>query len=169
MRRLFPLALLALACAHAPPSPTRVLDEAAGRAKDADAPPRVVALAAFHALLVDNQPERAGTLAAEALRRDPAEPYALTLQMLLARRDGHPEGSLDAALRLVRGAPRHPLATAAAREIQEMAGVAGSAAAFLLFAWVNYGLWQQWWLALGSYIPVVAAMLSRRDERPKST
>ena len=126
MRRLLPLALLALACAHAPPSPTRVLDEAAGRAKDADASPRVVALAAFHALLVDNQPDRAEALASDALRRDPGEPYALALQMVLARREGHPEASLDAALRLVRAAPRHPLATVAAREVQDLAGLAGS-------------------------------------------
>jgi O-antigen ligase len=51
----------------------------------------------------------------------------------------------------------------------EMAGVAGSAAAFLLFSWVNYGLWQQWWLALGAYVVVIAAMLSHRDPSAKST
>ena len=52
---------------------------------------------------------------------------------------------------------------------QEMAGIAGSAATFILFAWVNYGLWQQWWLALGAFIPVLAAMLSNRTVIPKST
>ena len=51
----------------------------------------------------------------------------------------------------------------------EMAGIAGSAATFILFAWVNYGLWQQWWLALGAFIPVLAAMLSNRTVIPKST
>ena len=51
----------------------------------------------------------------------------------------------------------------------EMAGVAGSVVVFLLFSWVNYGLWQQWWLALGAYLPVVAAMLSRSRATPKST
>jgi O-antigen ligase len=51
----------------------------------------------------------------------------------------------------------------------EMAGVAGSAAAFLIFAWVDYGLWQPGWLALGAYLAVVAAMLSRREESPPST
>jgi hypothetical protein len=50
----------------------------------------------------------------------------------------------------------------------EMAGIAGSMAAFLLFSWINYGLWQQWWLALGAYVPVIAAMLSRRDRTSKS-
>jgi O-antigen ligase len=46
----------------------------------------------------------------------------------------------------------------------ELAGVAGSVAAFLLFAWVSFGLWQQWWLAVGALIPVIAAMLQNRDE-----
>ncbi|MGZ6076348.1 MAG: hypothetical protein ACXWK6_00950, partial [Myxococcaceae bacterium] len=133
MRRLLPALVLALcACAHAPPAPTAVLDEAAGRAKDTSAAPRTVALAGFHALLVENQAERARTLADEALRRDPGEPYALMLQDLLARRDGHPEAALDAALRLVRAAPKHPLGTVAAREIQETAGLAGSLDARIL-------------------------------------
>jgi O-antigen ligase len=51
----------------------------------------------------------------------------------------------------------------------EMAGVAGSVLVFLLFSWVNYGQWQGWWLALGAYVAVVAAMLSHRGESPKST
>jgi O-antigen ligase len=46
----------------------------------------------------------------------------------------------------------------------EMTGVAGSVAAFLLFAWVSFGLWQQWWLAVGALIPVIAAMLHNRDD-----
>ena len=133
MRRLPTFLVLALcACAHAPPPPTAVLDDAAGRARDASAPPRTVALAAFHALLVENQAERARSLAEDALRREPGEPYALTLQAVLARRDGHPEAALDAALRLVQAAPTHPLATVAAREIQELAGLAGSLDARIL-------------------------------------
>jgi O-antigen ligase len=51
----------------------------------------------------------------------------------------------------------------------ELAGVAGSIVTFLLFAWVNYGQWQGWWLALGAYVAVVAAMLTHRGESPKST
>lgn len=50
-----------------------------------------------------------------------------------------------------------------------MSGVAGSAAVFLLFAWINFGLWQQWWLALGALIAVLAAMLENRGDMPKST
>jgi O-antigen ligase len=50
-----------------------------------------------------------------------------------------------------------------------MTGVAGSVAAYVLFAWINYGLWQQWWLALGALIAVLAAMLDNRADIPKST
>ncbi|HEY1908199.1 MAG TPA: hypothetical protein VGG91_19270, partial [Myxococcaceae bacterium] len=133
MRRLLPVLVLALcACAHVPPSPTATLDEAAGRAKDAGAPARTVALAGFHAFLVENQPGRARTLAEDALHRDPGEPYALTLVQVLALREGHPEVALDAALRLVQSAPKHPLATVAARQIQESAGLASSLDARIL-------------------------------------
>ncbi|HEY3587768.1 MAG TPA: hypothetical protein VGK85_11475, partial [Myxococcaceae bacterium] len=127
MRRLVPALVLALcACAHVPPSPTAVLDEAAGQARNADAPARTVSLAAFHALLVENQPERARALTQDALRRDANEPYALAMEELLAGRDGHPEAALDAALHLVQAAPRHPLATVAARQIHDAAGLASS-------------------------------------------
>jgi O-antigen ligase len=51
----------------------------------------------------------------------------------------------------------------------EMSAIAGTTVTFLLFAWVNYGLWQQWWLALGALIPVLAAMLSNRPDAPAST
>lgn len=50
-----------------------------------------------------------------------------------------------------------------------MSAVAGSAVAFLLFAWINYGVWQQWWMALGALIPVIAAMLENHGENAKST
>jgi len=50
-----------------------------------------------------------------------------------------------------------------------MSGVAGSMAVFLLFSWINYGQWQQWWIALGVLVAVVAAMLEHRDPTPKST
>ena len=47
--------------------------------------------------------------------------------------------------------------------------VAGSVVAFLLFAWLNYGIWQQWWMALGAFIPVLAAMLQSSAGNTKST
>lgn len=50
-----------------------------------------------------------------------------------------------------------------------MSAVAGSVVAFLLFAWLNYGIWQQWWMALGAFIPVIAAMLQNRTDNAKST
>jgi len=50
-----------------------------------------------------------------------------------------------------------------------MTGVAGSAVTYVLFAWVNYGMWQGWWLALGALIPVLAALLSSSSRIPKST
>ena len=49
------------------------------------------------------------------------------------------------------------------------AGAAGSLAAYTLFSWINFGLWQQWWLALGALVAVVAAMHSNSAERSKST
>jgi len=50
-----------------------------------------------------------------------------------------------------------------------MSGLAGSVVVFLLFSWINYGLWQQWWLALGALVAVVAAMLDDQGGTPKST
>jgi O-antigen ligase len=50
-----------------------------------------------------------------------------------------------------------------------MAGVAGSATAYILFAWVSYGAWQGWWLALGALIPVLAALLESSAMMSKST
>jgi O-antigen ligase len=50
-----------------------------------------------------------------------------------------------------------------------MVGVAGSAAAYLLFAGVSFGMWQAWWVALGALIPVLAAMRSSCAVSPKST
>ena len=50
-----------------------------------------------------------------------------------------------------------------------MAGVAGSCAVYLLFAWVSYGAWQGWWLALGALIAVLSALLTNGAASPKST
>jgi O-antigen ligase len=38
------------------------------------------------------------------------------------------------------------------------ATTAASASVYLLFAMFNFGVWQEWWLALGAMIPMIAAM-----------
>ena len=38
------------------------------------------------------------------------------------------------------------------------ATTAASAAVYLLFAMLSFGVWQEWWLALGAMIPMIAAM-----------
>jgi O-antigen ligase len=50
-----------------------------------------------------------------------------------------------------------------------MAGVAGSAVAYLVFAWLSYGAWQGWWVALGALVPVVTAVLTHRAATSTST
>lgn len=47
------------------------------------------------------------------------------------------------------------------REAPDLAAAAGCAAAvaYLLFAAVNFGLWQEWWLALGALACVVVGMM----------
>ena len=46
------------------------------------------------------------------------------------------------------------------------AGVAGSAAAYLLFGALNFGVWQEWWLALGALVAVIAAAAVDLERRP---
>jgi O-antigen ligase len=49
------------------------------------------------------------------------------------------------------------------------AGIAGSAAAYLLFSGVNFGVWQEWWLALGALVAVAAAALAGVKAQRTST
>jgi O-antigen ligase len=42
-------------------------------------------------------------------------------------------------------------------------GLAGSAVTYTLFCWINFGMWQQWWLALGALTAVLAAMHENRQ------
>ncbi len=39
-----------------------------------------------------------------------------------------------------------------------VATTAASASVYLLFAMFNFGVWQEWWLALGAMVPMLAAM-----------
>jgi tetratricopeptide (TPR) repeat protein len=129
---LLPL-LLALACgAHrgaAAGGPLAALEEAAARqagggqaegGQAADA--RALALAGFHALLVQGDAARAGERFEAALAREGGEPYALYGRLLLARRAARPEQALEAALLLVERAPGHPLTVPAARAVLEGTG-----------------------------------------------
>lgn len=43
------------------------------------------------------------------------------------------------------------------------AATAGSATVYLLFGLVNFGVWQEWWLALGALAAVVAALGDREE------
>jgi O-antigen ligase len=43
---------------------------------------------------------------------------------------------------------------------------AGSAAVYLFFGLVSFGLWQEWWLALGALVAVIAGLAERREPPP---
>jgi O-antigen ligase len=46
------------------------------------------------------------------------------------------------------------------------AALAASAAVYLLFGGVNFGIWQEWWLGLGAYVAVLGAMTARQPPAP---
>jgi O-antigen ligase len=87
----------------------------------------------------------------------------------------------DAALQvwLELGAPGAVLAAAVwwlafgrlARPRAEMAAaaVAASAAVYLLFSAINFGVWQEWWLALAALVGVMAALLMSPQAADPST
>ena len=45
------------------------------------------------------------------------------------------------------------------------AAIAGSAAVYLLFGLVSFGVWQEWWLALAALVAVIAALAETQTER----
>lgn len=49
-----------------------------------------------------------------------------------------------------------------------MAAAAGSAAVYLLFGAVNFGLWQEWWLALGALAAVIVGLMDGEVASPAS-
>lgn len=121
--RLIPLlcfCLLAAACAHR--SPTSVLEDAAREAAGASPSARALSLAGFHSYLIDGDADKAKSRFEAAIQKDPADPYALYGQMLFASRSGHPERAVAVALDLCERSPVHPLSTAAARLVLDMAG-----------------------------------------------
>lgn len=123
-RRLLAVLLVALAGCAPRTSPTEMLTRASTDAHQGAAA-RTLALAGFHAYLVQADAAQAQRRFDEALQKDRAEPYALYGQLLLAHRRGHPERALAAALDLCEHAPRHPLAAAAARYALEASETAG--------------------------------------------
>ncbi|WP_257452600.1 DUF3857 domain-containing protein [Archangium lipolyticum] len=109
-------------CAHTS-SPTEVLERAATAARNGGGEARTLALAGFHAWLVTGDPAAAQGRFDEALAKDPADPYGLYGQYLLARRAAQPRRALDAALAVTTRAPRHPLAVPSARYLLDMVGI----------------------------------------------
>lgn len=115
--------LTLLGCVHRLASPLRTLDEAGASAAHGGASARTLALGGFHAWLSSSDVTLARSRFEAALQKDPTDPFALHGQLLIARHDGHPERALVLALTLLERAPRHPLASAAARAVGDMVGV----------------------------------------------
>jgi len=116
MRRLLTaLALVAVtACASAPRSSLEPLRAAAASAEAGSSDPQTLALAGWSALFDGADPARAAQLAERAIEQAPADPWARLLRAELARRDLEPRAEVDELLRLIEGAPAHPLAMVAA-------------------------------------------------------
>lgn len=122
-------AVVALAgCAKRTPS--AALDEAAVKAAHEKDPAALdahtLALAGFQAYLIAGNPPLAAQRFDAAIAKAPSEPYALAGQMMIGRRESVPGKSLSAALTLLSRAPRHPLATMAARYLLESVGVSAA-------------------------------------------
>ncbi|WP_224242262.1 tetratricopeptide repeat protein [Hyalangium gracile] len=121
------LALLALVagltgCPRRPPSATDLLENAAEQAQKGGGEARTLALAGFHAYLVQGDAQAAQARFDAAIAKDPGDPYALMGQSLLARRVGAMDRALAAMLALVARAPNHPLAVPATRYILDQVG-----------------------------------------------
>lgn len=130
MRRTRLVLLLALsfaACARRIAPPTEALEDAAKRAgPGADA--RTLALAGFHALLLEGDATKATTFFDDAVKKNDGEPWALTGQVLLAQRVMVPQKALAASLALLEKSPRHPLAPVAARVVLDTASLSSETA-----------------------------------------
>ncbi|WP_426747951.1 tetratricopeptide repeat protein [Myxococcus faecalis] len=113
-------------CSHSPtPSVApRVLESAAEKARSGTDEARTLAFAGFHAYLMEGDAAVAQQRFDAAVAKDPADPYALIGQHLLARRAGRPDRALVAALEVVTRAPTHPLALIGARYALDTVGTA---------------------------------------------
>lgn len=112
------LAVALAACAGAPVA----LDRPEGDAAAGDASPRALARAGLDALVLRNDAATAARRLDEAARREPRDPWAHLGRALLARRQLDDAGEVRELLALVEGAPDHPLASAAARRLADLAG-----------------------------------------------
>src|SRR5262249_46610693 len=115
------LAILSFQCVRSS-QPLDSLRDAATAAKSGDAGSRQLALAGFHALLVQADFAKAQSLFETAVKRTPPDPYALMGEIIIQQRLAHPERALLAALELCERSPAHPLASAAARYVFDVAG-----------------------------------------------
>jgi O-antigen ligase len=57
---------------------------------------------------------------------------------------------------------------AAPRRDSVAAGAMASAAVYLLFGLISFGVWQEWWLALGALVAVVVALSRRGSPAPRA-
>lgn len=125
MRRTRLVLLVALslsACVRRSAPPTEALEQAAQRVgPGADA--NTLALAGFHALLLEGDAAKATTLFDDAVAKHDGEPWALAGQLFLAQRVMSPGKALAASLALLEKAPKHPLAPVAARVVLDTAGL----------------------------------------------
>ncbi|MBS1152551.1 MAG: tetratricopeptide repeat domain protein, partial [Myxococcaceae bacterium] len=126
LRLLAALLLVVTGCIPHVRSPTEVLETASKDALLPDASARTLALAGFHALLVESDASKAQKLLDSAVAADPREPWGLYGQQVLAMRVAHPERALLAALDLGERAPKHPLASVSARVVFDLSGTAGA-------------------------------------------
>ena len=117
--------LFLAACAHRVSNPTEALENAAAKAGPGSNA-RVLALAGFHALLMEGDAKKAQGLFDDAIAKDASEPLALTGQAVLAQRVALPLKSLVAALDLIERQPRHALTPVAARIVLDTAGLSKS-------------------------------------------
>lgn len=123
-RTLVLLVLFASACVRRIETPTSMLEDAESAASSDRANAHTLALAGFHAWLVQNDPEKARTRFAAATGSDPREALALYGEALLALRVSKPEEAVRAALDLCERAPKHPLCASASRIVFDAAGAA---------------------------------------------
>ena len=128
MRRLLRVAVLVVlsGCVRRVVPPTEVLDLANEAASQPTADARTLALAGWHALIISGDVDEARARFDKALGLTSKEPWALYGHALLALRSESPQRALVAALDLCERNPKHPLSSAAARIVLEVAGNASS-------------------------------------------